>query len=183
MTQITDYAEFNQPPFLIEYLRQDSDPLKLIQMQDQQFNELEQVFQDLFLKVHIATAEGEQLNNLGRILQVDRSGRNDPSYRTVLTGKAAANTKSGTPEVLLEVIREIYQATEAHYVSNFPAGFKIQQNGAYQLFLYGELMTDTGDNLFLSTGDQLYYSEADTISEQIILDLAPAGVEILVESI
>lgn len=183
MNQIADYTQFNQPPFLIEYFKQDTDPVRLLAIQDQQYNELETVFMDMLLYSHIDTAVGEQLDNIGRILDVNRSGRSDLSYRTVLTGKAVANTKSGTPETLIEVIRKIFEATVINYIPQFPAGFKIQQNGLFQLFLYGELVVNTGEFLFLNTGEQLYYSEPDTISEQVVFDLAPAGVDMVIEQI
>jgi hypothetical protein len=69
-----------------------------------QIQELEAVFFDLLEDRTIDNAVGEQLDVLGRIVGEPRSGKDDDDYRLWIKGRISANTSSGTPEDILNLI-------------------------------------------------------------------------------
>ena len=86
-----------------------------------QFQELEDMFWDLYLLQALANAEGEQLNQLGIIVDEPRSGKDDDNYRAAIYGRIALNRSHGrTEDIILAMtglqddrwqLREIGDAT------------------------------------------------------------------------
>ncbi len=67
----------------------------------QQSQELEAAAFEVLLDTLLATAVGEQLDGIGRVLTVERAGRNDTDYRTRLLAQVLLNKSSGAiPEIV-----------------------------------------------------------------------------------
>ena len=66
-----------------------------------QFQELEDMFWDLYLLQALANAEGEQLNQLGIIVDEPRSGKDDDNYRAAIYGRIALNRSHGRTEDII----------------------------------------------------------------------------------
>ncbi len=92
--------------------------------------EIEDAFWQLMLERFLDTATGEQLDNLGRIVERERGDLGDEVYRGILRAKIAANLSSGThPEVVRVAELAIDSATTgatAEVVLEHPAAATIR---------------------------------------------------------
>ena len=122
--QITNYSQFNTSPWLIEYLKE-SNIVKILESSDPQFNDLEEALFDMLLELWIDTAVGEQLDVLGIHVGIDRDGRSDSDYRTVIRAQIEINISSGEPEALIQAVQILYSATYVEYVPEYPAKIRI----------------------------------------------------------
>lgn len=77
------------------------------------------LLRDLFW---LEDATGEQLNFLGRLWDVKRSGKDDSSYRAAIYVKIE-QTASGIIEEIRNSLIQNYGATSAHYIPMYPAGY------------------------------------------------------------
>jgi hypothetical protein len=80
---------------------------------------------NVYTKRWIKTAEGQQLDNLGKIIGEPRLGRSDEAYRSALIIKVYINTAFGQPESIINVIQEIYNADSVEYQQGQPASFQL----------------------------------------------------------
>lgn len=181
MEKIIDYSA------IVESLKisffKDSNVVDLINADSPQYDELEDVFFELLENRWLDTAEGAQLDILGEILDLDRYGRDDESYRTLLNLKVEINTSSGTPEIIIKAVKLLYGATEVIYSPAYPAGFNIDHNGTSTLFILNNLVTTTGDNIVLLTGDNLTVREPDGVAEELVNSVIPSGVKITITGV
>jgi hypothetical protein len=75
----------------------------------------------------IDSAEGAQLDTIGRVVGQERGTLDDAAYRVWLKARQAANRSSGTIPELLAVIRAVVPADATIVVlDQFPAGLQIQ---------------------------------------------------------
>lgn len=128
MEKITNYSQFNRPPWLIEFFK-GSNIVGILESADNQFNELESAIYDMFTKVWLENAEGEQLDILGIHVGISRNGRNDTDYKAVIQMKIEINVSSGQPERLIQAVRLLYGKDEIEYVPNYPAKVRIYVEG------------------------------------------------------
>jgi hypothetical protein len=181
MVKISDYSD------LVNRLKisffENSNVVDLINSDSPQYNELEDVFFSLTEDRWLDTAQGKQLDILGEILDLERYGRDDESYRTLLNLKVEINTSSGTPEIVIKTVKLLYGATEISYIPAYPAGFEIQHNGASALFFLNNLITTTGDNIVLLSGDNLTTREPDSIADSLLTSVIPSGVKITITGV
>ena len=141
-----------------------------------QFEEIETVLEDLSNLLSIADSTGSQLDLIGALINLPRGARDDTSYKTLLNIKAKALNSFGQPEILIEAVKVLYNATDVQYSNDFPAGVLLEHDGAGGLFFIEELITDDTTDLLLDDGEALLVSAPDTISEDIIDVVIPAGV-------
>lgn len=96
-----------------------------------QVQALEDVFWDLFTKRSIDTAEGVQLDVIGRILKQPRgTSPDDASYRLFLRARIRVLRSNGTPENVISVFVALMGAVGVVvYTPEFPAGFVIRLDG------------------------------------------------------
>jgi hypothetical protein len=177
--KIESYGIYNQPPYLLEQFR-NTDVQKLLEAIDPQFNELEAAAFDLFTKVWLANATGTQLDVLGIHLGLRREGRTDEMYRVLLDLKSKINTSGGTPEIIIETIKFLYNATEAHYTVDPPAKIEVEQDGIIGLLFYSPIELNGGDMLVDDVGDQLIFAEPDDLAVAILDSVIPVGVKLTV---
>lgn len=173
------YSELNEPPFLLEQFRE-TEVQKLAMVPDRQFQELEDAAHSLLSGMWIDGGEGIQLDILGLHIDLARYGKNDTTYKTLLKLKACANTTGGTAPTLIDIVRELYDATEIHYTEIYPAKIQILQNGALGVTTITDLELSSGDLLVDHTGEVIGVEEPDELPESILLDLLPAGVGMIV---
>ena len=69
----------------------------------------------------LATAIGEQLDVLGRIVGEDRIGKSDEPYRVALVGRATANNSDGSTEDVMRTLKAITQADNISFFEHYPA--------------------------------------------------------------
>ena len=182
MDQITDYGpivdnlriEFYNGSNLISGIAKGDNP---------QYEELEQVNFDLIEKRWLDTAEGVQLDVLGEILDIERFGRDDESYRTLLQLKVKINVGSGTPELLIESVKLLYNATTVNYIPAYPAGVTIEQDGTSALFILNNLIAIGGNNFVTTSGDNLVIRQPDTVAADLVDTVVPAGVKVTIVQI
>ena len=180
--QINDYKALNTPPYLIEQFK-GSTFQDFIEAFDRQFNELEQAAFDVLLNMWITTAVGEQLDVLGLLFDLDRLGRDDESYRTLIALAAKINTGSPTPELLIEAVKGVYGATTVNYIPDYPAKVIIEQDGSSGLFLLDDLETIGGTLIETIGGEQIQIRIPDTAAEGLVELTVPAGVGLTVTTI
>ncbi len=175
ITKITDYSDFNQYPWLVEFLKT-SDVKGILEAFDRQFNDLETVFFSMILEMWLDDAIGEQLDVLGIHVGISRNGISDDSYRSLLKGKIEINTSSGTPEDLIKAFKQLYPgATDTTYTPFYPGKVQMFTNGTPILtaseivqiidsllpsgvglvFSNFDYITEGGDKLVTEAGDQL----------------------------
>jgi hypothetical protein len=76
-----------------------------------QFQELENMFWDLYLLQTLANSEGEQLDQIGIIVDEPRSGRDDENYRAAIYGRIALNRSHARIEDILDAMTAILDNT------------------------------------------------------------------------
>lgn len=177
-----NYSEFQKPPFLLQQFLE-TDVQRVLDIHAAGLQKLEEAAQRFFIDLWIDTAAGAQLDVLGKHLVVDREGRNDDSFRTVLKLKAFINVGGGTPETIIETVRKVYNATVIHYIPDYPAGIIIQQNGQIGLYIDSFIETDSGDLMVTNLGDSLVFSEPDSITENLLEAITPSGVSLTITTI
>lgn len=92
----------------------------LTQIQDIE-NETFDVYENRFL----FTANGTNLDLLGESLGEFRNGKNDLEYRLAILARVSINIGSGNPDLIINVIRQLYNTNEIVYKEQYPASFGI----------------------------------------------------------
>lgn len=177
VTQITNYSELNTNPFLIEFFK-DSNMTGILEACDQQFNDLEASMFSFFSEMWIADAVGAQLDVLGEHLQLSRNGRSDVDYKSLLLVKAQVNVKSGEPETIIKIARELYGATSVLYTPDYPGKFTLTHNGTLDFFIQDDAAWENDDGWELENGDDLEFQTEDTAAKEFIFNAIPSGVGI-----
>jgi hypothetical protein len=77
----------------------------------------------------LSTAEGEQLDQLGTVIGVERGSLDDDEYRIVLGAQITINTAHGTPEEIISVIAALTNSTQVQLNEFFPASIEVTFNG------------------------------------------------------
>lgn len=174
-----DFSTMNVPPYLAEQFR-DTEVQKLAQLPDSQFQELADAAYSMLAGMWIDGGEGVQLDVCGIHVGLQRYGRTDNAYRSLLKLKAQANNAGGTMPILIKMIRELFGATEVSIKNVPPAKVQILQNGLFGATILDDFELSTGDALTLSTGDTLSIEEPESLPESILYDLLPAGVGLII---
>lgn len=93
----------------------------------ERIQELEYAIWDLVSLKDLDTAEGAQLDLIGRIVNRAREGRDDDTYRLWLRAQVIINRSSGTPEEMLSIARLVTRADidQATIIEWYPARFAI----------------------------------------------------------
>ncbi len=124
--------------------------------------ELENAIQQVYRGCNLDTAEGVQLDRLGRLLLVPRDGLTDEVYRTRLRVEIAILTSNGTPEDLIAVVRAaVTPGVEFAYSESYPAGVVINVFDSIPEFLPPELFSFLNRARALGIRLMLIYSPED----------------------
>lgn len=109
---------------LIDQFRNHTNIDALTKAVAQQVQDLETAAFDVITETLIATGIGQQLDNLGTVIGVERAGRTDDAYRVRLAAQILLNNSSGTIEELLEIAVTL-GATSVVLTPAFPAKMAI----------------------------------------------------------
>jgi hypothetical protein len=129
VTQINEHIAQALNRVLEEY-KESPRLLFMLSTSVQQVQDLEDALIDLLDKTWINTAEGEQLDQLGLLLNVTRGGFSDAVYRTRLNAAIVRYTSSGRPEQVISAIRLLSQADQIILEELFPAEIRVTAIGA-----------------------------------------------------
>lgn len=171
---INDYKDLKK-----YYLNQYKDKPKFYKFLDgsaNEMNECEIALDEMTLYYNIDYGEGVQLDKLGKIIGLERNGRDDNSYRTLLKVKSSINFSSGTPSAVIRTVRSLYNATKVEYREVYPAGVQIWSDGDINITIDYDMSLDDTELLYLDNDDTLLVQLPDEISEQLLFDVLPVGV-------
>jgi hypothetical protein len=174
-TQITDYSQFDQPPYLLQQFLE-SDVESFLSLFNEQFEAIEAAAYTFINGFSIDLAYGNMLDVWGLRLGLPRSGYTDATYRQLLQVQAYINNSRGNAEKVILAVKTLFGATEVHYIPDPPAKIQVEQDGAADLFIYNNLVTEVPDNIVTNTGDQIVLTEVNKAEQIIFQEIAPAGV-------
>jgi len=176
--QTSDYKDFTD--LLIQKYKDKEKFVLWQQTFAEECNKLETAIFELMQEYNIDNGVGEQLDIIGKILGLSRYGRSDTSYRTILKIKAEVNFSSGTPEAIIKTAQKLYNASDVQLTFVYPAKIQLWQNGDIGIFIEYNMELDVpGDLMELDDGGILILWQADDISEDLINQVLPAGVNLL----
>lgn len=119
--KITDHIAAAQKRLLQQY-KHSSRLLILIDILfGRQTQDLEDAAWQLYDRLDIDTCEGVQLDRIGAIVGLSRSGWGDDLYRILLKAKIGKNVSHGTLEDVISVWRLLAQANKVQVIENYPA--------------------------------------------------------------
>jgi hypothetical protein len=174
-TIITDYSQFDVPPYLLEQFKL-TDVQKFVSLFNRQFEDFERAAFTVINGFSLQNAFGNMLDVWGIRLGLPRSGRDDPSYRTLLLVQAYINNGGGTAEELITAMRALFQVDYAGYVFNPPAKVQILEAGSLGIYVYNEWVDEFGDIMVTENNEILLFQEPDPAEQIILNEIMPAGV-------
>lgn len=80
---------------------------------------------NVYLLRWVETAQGEQLDLLGESLGEYRLGKNDLEYRVAILTRISINVGAGEPELIINIIRQLYSTSNITYSELYPAQFSV----------------------------------------------------------
>ena len=172
------FSDINQNPFLIDWLK-DSAVAKTAEILDKQLQEIEDCLQDMFFNLYLERATKYQLDVIGKILDLDRNGFDDDSYRSLLRVKANTNSIAGSPEAVISTVRGLIGNDNFQYVHEYPAKTKIITTERFKIYVWYNFITDDGSFLVLKDGvTGLSLREQALNSADIVMRVIPSGVDL-----
>lgn len=167
--QITNYDTETINKFLAQY--KDSENLKtIIKASNRSAEDIEKALFEIRDEFWIDTSIGAQLDIIGIIWDVPRNDDNDNDYRTRIIQKFALNN-SGEPELIIAMLKLLFDATYVDYKSFYPAGYDITTDstitveelvvlspaGVQALLLALALQDQTGADIDEQTGNPIQH--------------------------
>ena len=114
---------------IIESLSGKENFTKLVSLFLKQVQEIEVQNHEIAGQKDINVAEGVWLDYIGAIVGLERQGLSDEDYRLSIRTKIGINTADGTPNVVIDLIKQHTEATDVKLVNYYPAGFSVSNNG------------------------------------------------------
>lgn len=105
-TQISDH-EAQAKALLTDQFRNKTKIVQFLATWTNQVQALETVFADILTKRFVETAVGDQLDQIGKLVNEDRNGNDDDTYRIYVRLKILANKSQGLSENLLEIASQV----------------------------------------------------------------------------
>lgn len=106
-----------------------TDVEKLLFINDPQLQEIQNTAMDLLRKYWLDTAEGTQLDVLGKYVFVERLDKTDDLYRRAISAQIGINVSTGTREAIINAIKALYNASQVTLTYIYPAKIGISENG------------------------------------------------------
>lgn len=132
ITLITDHVEQAKARLRELYKRQPNIEAILTAFVDE-IQALEEAIFGISSMTSIYDSIGEQLDMLGRLLDLGREGFDDEQYRIRLLAKIAQNVSKGTPEDVINVFKLLMRARYVQLEEVFPASMNLTAIGANQI--------------------------------------------------
>ena len=158
LTKITDYKKVLEEKTLEQY-KGKTNFTKLFEVFSVEFQNIENMFWDLYEKRWITSSEGQQLDNLGYNLDIERQGLSDTDYRQIIYAKIGQYNSNGTIDEISSLVKLMTNADKIIINELYPAKIEI---------------TIIGDNLNLNK-DFLKASIQKSIAGGVGLELIIAG--------
>lgn len=178
LIQTSDYKDFLG--LLIQEYKEKPNLKGILEAVGNQCNDIETAIFELIDEYNIDNGSGIQLDIIGKILGLERNGRVDDAYKTLLKIKAEINFSSGTPEAIIKTAQKLYNATDVQIRFVYPAKVQLWQDGDIGIYLEYDMELDVpGDLLELDDGGTMVLWQADDIAEDLIYQVLPAGVDLL----
>jgi hypothetical protein len=93
-----------------------------------QVQEIEDILQEFYTKTVLATATGQQLDQIGVILGRTREGNTDDIYRVLLYTKIVQMFSEGTINELISIFVTLVNPVDAELTEVYPASFLLTAN-------------------------------------------------------
>lgn len=122
--EIDDHADRALSRLLTQF-REKPRLATVISIFERVFQELEGVFWDLRVKRYLSTAEGAQLDVIGRVLKEPRVSLTDAQYRLVLGAKVLVLRSSGTAPELMRIASILLDGVAFTLTEIFPAALSV----------------------------------------------------------
>jgi hypothetical protein len=87
--------------------------------------EIEDQNYDLYTERSLERSIGEQLDGIGKIVGLDRDGRDDADYRSSLIIQIQINKAGGEPESIIAAIRQLFKTEIIVFKENYPANYEV----------------------------------------------------------
>jgi hypothetical protein len=123
-----DWEEYNEPPFLPQWMCED-ETLLMAKFDDNLNEDIEKYIRKMVDQYDLDNAQGELLDRIGKILDEKRDGDTDSFYRIRLKVKKLLNTSNGSINDIIKIAKVLYSSEDIHVVANYPAGIRILHDG------------------------------------------------------
>lgn len=87
--------------------------------------EIENQIYDLYTERSLDTSIGKQLDGIGKIVGLDRDGRDDIDYRSALIIQIQINKAGGEPESIITAIRQLFKTEIITFKEIYPANYEV----------------------------------------------------------
>ena len=179
--EITNYSQFNKNPWLIEFFK-DSNITSILEASDRQFEDLENALFTMLLYVWLDDAVGEQLDVVGIHIGINRDGRNDETYRTIIRAQIQINISSGEPEALISATRVLFNTLNVIYTSEYPAKVRIYTDASLPITLQNNIVDHLGNQIVDHLGNNIVSESSNPSALSILLGIIPSGVSLLIDN-
>lgn len=122
-TPIKQDVVANGLDFLIDFWKDKPKAQGLLETPLRELQQVEDTIFQLLEDRGILVAEGEQLNNYGRLYSVPRAGMEDDEYRLDILRRIAINNSDGTEPVILDILASITGSPIPQLFEHYPAFF------------------------------------------------------------
>jgi len=141
--------------FILQQFKNAENLNKIFEIKGIHKNELQALLFQILNTFNLESATGEQLDFLGKIVVFERQGRSDNNYRTLIKLKIKINISSGQPSILIQTIKELFNATFVEYkqIEGESKIINILQDGTINLVDEFDAVTEAGDYLEFDTFD------------------------------
>lgn len=124
LVKIDNYVELAQSR-LIQLYKETKSNNDLLKNLVEPIQELENEMFELYGLKSISDGIGYQLDVIGKILDVERLGRTDDEYRTVLYIQTLINNSGGEPESIINIIKLLIEPDKTNYTELYPANYQL----------------------------------------------------------
>lgn len=167
-------------PLIISQFEDKENYNKLLKIVTKQIDEIEDMLFDLLDLRWLDLATKAQLDLLGRILDIERGGLDDESYRSLLNLKISINVSSGEPESIIVAIIGVFDTVNTvQYIPAYPGKFQIWTDGNIGIFNLDDFILDAADDFLLDLGDNFIVNLPDPFAENLLTEISPAGVDFI----
>ena len=111
-------------------------------LESQTMQELEDLFFVIYIARALGVANGNQLDGIGEIVGLSRTGSDDEAYRNMLRVKIGANAGGGAPEEIIDAAVALNGVLTVQLFEAFPA--------FWELVITGTILTEAQRNLLKS---------------------------------
>lgn len=160
---------------LLQVFKEKPNFVSILEKIGDEFNKPQKCLLEIRDNFQIDTAEGEQLNIIGKIQGIGRLGLSDNDYRNRIKLQIAINNGSGTPEDLISAISGIYSPDKVQIVWQENANLEIfVLNVSMDYDDYNSLLrlVAAGVNLLLVIGGDtpfVFYDDTDGLGFNCML--------------